>query len=90
MKCSMLLLLVIITVFPVLANAYVPSPRYGAFELKFGPYRPNADKTPGNKGDYSDFYGKNSSMFNTTLQPYFSYSITTKRYDSMKSPEIIL
>jgi hypothetical protein len=68
MKRFLMLLIATFTILPLAANAYVPSPRYGAFELKFGPYRPNADKTPGNEGQYSDFYGKNSSMFNTTLE----------------------
>ncbi len=32
---------------PGISAAYIPSPQYGAFELKFGPYMPNVDDEPG-------------------------------------------
>lgn len=54
---------------PVSAAAYVPSPQYGAFEVKFGPYRPNVDDQPSITGTpYADMYGRNESMFHATLE----------------------
>ena len=60
-------LLVAALLLPCVAEAYVASPRWGAFEVKFGPWRPNADDMPGSEGTYSDFFG-NRTMFNTTLE----------------------
>ena len=54
---------------PGTAAAYVPSPHYGAFEIKFGPYRPNVDDEPGLTGSpYADTFGRNESMFLTSLE----------------------
>jgi len=54
---------------PATAGAYVPSPQYGAFEVKFGPYRPNVDDEPGLTGTpYANTFGGNESMFLTTLE----------------------
>jgi hypothetical protein len=54
---------------PVAASAYVPSPQYGAFEIKFGPYRPNVDDEPGLAGSpYASTFGSNESMFLTSLE----------------------
>jgi hypothetical protein len=53
---------------PALSRAYVPSPQYGAFELKFGPYRPNVDDEPGLTGTpYRDSLD-NDNMFLTMLE----------------------
>jgi len=50
------------------ADAYVPSPQYGAFELKFGPYTPNVDDEPGLTGrPYHDVFG-NDAMFLTMIE----------------------
>jgi len=58
-----------VCVLPGAASAYVPSPQYGAFELKFGPYRPNVDDEPGLSGSpYADMFGSNESMFLTELE----------------------
>jgi hypothetical protein len=54
---------------PLGVSAYVPSPQYGAFEIKFGPYRPNVDDQPGLTGTpYASTFGKKESMFLTTLE----------------------
>jgi hypothetical protein len=54
---------------PVAAAAYVPSPQYGAFEIKFGPYRPNVDDQPGLSGTpYKSTFGSGGSMFLTELE----------------------
>ncbi len=54
---------------PALAAAYVPSPQYGAFEVKFGPYRPNVDDQPGLTAvPYADTFGAKESMFLTSLE----------------------
>jgi len=54
---------------PRAASAYVPSPQYGAFEIKFGPYRPNVDDEKGISGTpYSDTFGPKESMFLTVLE----------------------
>ena len=58
---------------PAWAAAYVPSPQYGAFELKFGPYTPNVDDEPGlaedqdGRGPYAAAL-KNDSMFLTMIE----------------------
>ncbi len=55
---------------PSVAQAYVPSPQYGAFEIKFGPYRPNVDEEPalGASTPYADTFGSKENMFLTTLE----------------------
>ena len=54
---------------PAAAQGYVPSPQYGAFEIKFGPYRPNVDEEPGLSGTpYADTFGGKENMFLTTLE----------------------
>ncbi len=52
------------------ATAYIPSPQYGAFELKFGPYRPNVDAEPGLTGEKKPYRTilKNDNMFLTVLE----------------------
>jgi hypothetical protein len=53
--------------------AYVPSPQYGAFELKFGPYSPNVDDEPGLDGSpYGDVFG-NDTMFLTMIELDFQF-----------------
>lgn len=56
---------------PTVAQAYIPSPQYGAFELKFGPYKPNLDQEPGLKEQgaepYRDTFG-DDSMFLTVIE----------------------
>lgn len=56
---------------PAVAAAYVPSPQVGAFELKFGPYTPNADDEPSLKESgatpYKDTFG-DDWMFLTTVE----------------------
>jgi hypothetical protein len=49
------------------AKAYVPSPQYGAFELKFGPYKPAVDRAPGVGNPYASTFG-DKSMFLTQLE----------------------
>jgi len=54
---------------PFAVSAYVPSPQYGEFEIKFGPYRPNVDDQPGLSGTpYASTFGGSESMFLTTLE----------------------
>ncbi len=61
---------------PAAAAGYVPSPQYGAFEIKFGPYRPNVDEEPGiqanlvgdEPGPYESTFGGKDNMFLTTLE----------------------
>jgi len=56
---------------PTVAAAYIPSPQYGVFELKFGPYTPNVDDEPAIRDSggspYSDVFG-NDSMFLTCIE----------------------
>lgn len=53
---------------PTGAAAYIASPQNGAFELKFGPYKPNVDDEPSLSGTpYKDTFG-GGSMFLTTLE----------------------
>jgi len=53
---------------PTVALGYTPSPRYGAFELKFGPYTPNVDDEPGLTGTpYADAMN-NDTMFATIFE----------------------
>ncbi len=47
MRCPAVILASIALLAPAAAAAYVPSPQYGAFEIKFGPYTPNVDAEPG-------------------------------------------
>jgi hypothetical protein len=55
------------------AGAYVPSPQYGAFELKFGPYTPNVDDEPGLAGSpYHAVFG-NDTMFLTMIELDFQF-----------------
>jgi len=69
MKRIVLAVLALSVLAPAVAEAYVPSPRYGAFEIKFGPYRPNVDEEPGLTGTpYADTFGAKESMFLTTLE----------------------
>lgn len=58
------------TVVPLSASAYVPSPRHGAIELKFGPHRPhgNAFTVNDTPYDYGDFFGEKESMFRAELE----------------------
>ncbi len=50
------------------AAAYVPSRQYGAFELKFGPYRPAVDENPSLNGQpYHDVFN-DDTMFLTALE----------------------
>ncbi|MDJ0766201.1 MAG: MXAN_2562 family outer membrane beta-barrel protein [Myxococcota bacterium] len=68
MRWSLLCIILFIGMIPRGANAYVPSPQYGAFELKFGPYRPAVDKNDSLDGTpYEDTFG-NAMMFLTTLE----------------------
>ena len=55
---------------PQSASAYMPSPRHGAVELKFGPHRPDgrAFKVAGTPYDYGDFFGEKESMFRAELE----------------------
>ncbi|MCP4680550.1 MAG: hypothetical protein GY854_34710 [Deltaproteobacteria bacterium] len=41
---------------PAIAQAYIPSPQYGAFELKLGPYKPALDKSL-RGSPYEEFFG---------------------------------
>jgi hypothetical protein len=53
---------------PLGAAAYIPSPQYGAFELKFGPYRPAVDENGSLSGHpYQDVFG-DDTMFLTSLE----------------------
>jgi len=47
---------------------HVPSPRYGMFELKFGPYTPNVDQEPGLTGQPYKQIFKDDSMFLTSIE----------------------
>jgi hypothetical protein len=60
----------VLLVLPMQARAYVPSPRHGALELKFGPHRPHGDAFMVNdtRYDYTDFFGENESMFRAELE----------------------
>lgn len=51
---------------------HTPSPRYGAFELKFGPYRPDIDSEPGVGSPYRDVFG-NDNMFLTMIELDFQF-----------------
>ncbi len=55
------------------AGAYVPSPQYGAFELKFGPYTPNVDEEPGLTGTPYRTVFKDDSMFLTAIELDFQF-----------------
>jgi hypothetical protein len=68
MRSVALALIAAALLLPGLAEAYVPSPQYGAFELKFGPYTPNVDDEPGLTGTpYRDALN-NDTMFLTMLE----------------------
>ncbi|MBN2525349.1 MAG: hypothetical protein JXR76_03080 [Deltaproteobacteria bacterium] len=55
---------------PSLASAYMPSPRHGALELKFGPYRPNGSRfaVDDRRYDYGSFFGENENMVRVELE----------------------
>jgi opacity protein-like surface antigen len=60
---------------PAAADAYVPSERYGAFELKFGPYTPNVDDEPGLTGTpYADALN-NDTMFLTLIEVDWAFFV---------------
>lgn len=68
MRRALLAALAVAVLAPATAEAYVPSPRYGAFELKFGPYTPNVDDEPGLTGTpYADAMN-NDTMFATIIE----------------------
>jgi len=68
MRTLTAVVLVAVLLVPALAEAYVPSPQYGAFEVKFGPYRPNVDDEPGLSGTpYRDALN-NDNMFLTMFE----------------------
>ncbi|MBN2714254.1 MAG: hypothetical protein JXX14_00285 [Deltaproteobacteria bacterium] len=52
------------------AEAYMPSPRHGALEIKFGPHRPDgrAFRVNNTNYDYGDFFGNKESMFRAELE----------------------
>jgi hypothetical protein len=53
---------------PGVSFAYIPSPQYGAFEIKFGPYLPNVDDESGLTSDVYANTFNNKSMFLTVLE----------------------
>ncbi len=53
---------------PGISLAYIPSPQYGAFELKFGPYKPNVDDEPGLSTPVYENTFNNKSMFLTVIE----------------------
>ena len=53
---------------PGISSAYIPSPQYGAFELKFGPYKPNVDDEPGLDPPVYSTTFNDKSMFLTTIE----------------------
>jgi hypothetical protein len=53
---------------PGISLAYRPSPQYGAFELKFGPYKPNVDDEPGLSTPVYENTFNNKSMFLTVIE----------------------
>jgi hypothetical protein len=63
--CFVLAALVLI---PGVSSAYIPSPQYGAFELKFGPYKPNVDDEPGLDSRVYENTFNNKSMFLTVIE----------------------
>lgn len=65
--CAAFAALAIVTSLGFEAAAYVPSPQYGAFELKFGPYKPAVDRAPGVGNPYATTFG-DKSMFLTQLE----------------------
>lgn len=69
MKRLTCLLIAAVFSIPMGANAYVPSPQNGAFELKFGPYIPAIDKNPslGDKNPYAASFD-DETMFLTVLE----------------------
>jgi hypothetical protein len=68
MKFTVPFVLSLLMLAPTAALAYIPSPQYGAFELKFGPYKPSVDKTKSLTGTpYKDTFG-DKSMFLTVLE----------------------
>ncbi|MBN2341326.1 MAG: hypothetical protein JXX29_16955 [Deltaproteobacteria bacterium] len=64
------LIALIVVLLPMGAAAYMPSPRHGAFELRFGPHRPTVGSfdVQGTQYDYRDFFGNKESMFRATIE----------------------
>lgn len=60
----------IIGMMPTRGGAYVPSPRHGALELKFGPHRPDVGSmtVDGTSYSYQQFFGRKESMLRATLE----------------------
>ena len=67
MKRFIPLLVILVLFVPAVSSAYVPSPQYGALEIKFGPYFPNVDENPTVDGMYARHLG-NDRMFLTTIE----------------------
>lgn len=65
--CASLLLALMVVGFAPGVLGYVPSPQHGAFELKFGPYKPAIDRSPGVGSPYASTFG-GKSMFLTQIE----------------------
>jgi hypothetical protein len=57
-----------ILLLPATSFAYIASPQRGAFELKFGPYKPNVDDEPGLGTPIYKNTFKDDNMFLTTIE----------------------
>jgi len=70
MKRLILLAVATLCLLSSAAAAYVPSPRYGAFELRFGPHRPdsNAIRVTDEALSNGDVFGARESMFRAELE----------------------
>ena len=70
-RAILILAMCCMALLPEAAEAYVPSPQVGAFELKFGPYTPNVDEEPSLKASgttpYKDMFG-DDWMFLTVIE----------------------
>ncbi len=68
MKRLALSILLVTLLAPTVAQAYIPSPQFGAFELKFGPYRPAVDENKSVTGrPYKNTFN-DDAMFLTQLE----------------------
>jgi len=71
--CAAALCLALLTAGGWAHAQHVASPRYGAFELKFGPYTPNVDDEPGLTGSPYSAVFDNHTMFLTMIELDFQF-----------------
>ncbi len=70
MKFYHILSILILLLVPTLSSAYMPSPRFGAVEFRFGSHRPDSDSIIVDNPDmsYENIFGKKESMFKFELE----------------------